>query len=55
MIGKEPSFTKSEYFVAEPGNWHLKAGAPDEVVKEFERFMRDLEPAEPEAPVLLSE
>ena len=41
MIGKEPNFTKSPYFVDEPGNWHLKPGAPDEVVKEFNEFMED--------------
>jgi hypothetical protein len=39
MAGKEPGFMKSEYFIAEPGNWHLKPGAPEEVRREFEEFM----------------
>lgn len=41
MAGKEPRFTKSPYFVDEPGNWHLKPGAPDDIVQEFEEFMAD--------------
>lgn len=32
-------FTKSPYFVPEEDNWHLKEGAPEEVVKEFEEYM----------------
>lgn len=32
-------FTDSPYFVPEDGNWHLKEGAPEEVVKEFEEYM----------------
>lgn len=39
MAGKRPSFLDSKYFVGEPGNWHLKEGAPEEVVKEFNEFM----------------
>lgn len=35
-----PSFFDSPYFVAEPDNWHLKEGAPEEIVKEFEEYMR---------------
>lgn len=34
-----PKFFNSEYFVAEYGNWHLLPGAPEEVVKEFEKYM----------------
>ena len=34
-----PKFFTSEWFVDEPGNWHLKEGAPEEIVKEFEAFM----------------
>ncbi|NHM31081.1 hypothetical protein [Neobacillus terrae] len=38
----EPEFTKSPYFVDEPGNWHLKPGAPPEVKEEFENYMQNL-------------
>lgn len=41
MSGTEPRFTKSPYFVDEPGNWHLKPGAPEDIVQEFEEFMAD--------------
>ena len=36
-----PSFFTSEWFVPEVDNWHLKDGAPPEVVKEFEAYMKD--------------
>lgn len=49
MIGPRPAFIDSPYFVAEPGNWHLKPGAPPEVVAEFEEFMQD--EAELDAPL----
>ena len=39
MIGERPDFIDSPYFVMEIGNWHLKDGAPEEVVEEFNRFM----------------
>ena len=39
MIADIPKFYDSPYFVDEPGNWHLKPGAPEEVVKEFQSFM----------------
>lgn len=35
-----PKFFDSPYFVDEPGNWHLKPGAPAEVVKEFNDYMK---------------
>ncbi len=35
-----PKFVDSPYFVAEPGNWHLLPGAPEDVVAEFEAFMQ---------------
>lgn len=38
-----PEFTKSPYFVDEPGNWHLKPDAPKEMQREFERYMNDLQ------------
>lgn len=40
-----PKFTNSPYFVPEPDNWHLKDGAPADVRKEFEEFMREQEEA----------
>jgi hypothetical protein len=36
----KPSFFDSEYFVPEVDNWHLKDGAPPEVVEEFEEYMK---------------
>lgn len=36
-----PKFMDSPYFVDEPGNWHLKPGAPPEVVEEFEQYMKN--------------
>lgn len=39
MIGAKPKFIDSPYFVGEPYNWHLKPGAPKEVVDEFEAYM----------------
>lgn len=35
-----PKFMKSEYFVDEVDNWHLKDGAPEEVKKEFDEYMK---------------
>ena len=42
MIGSRPKFMDSPYFVMEEDNWHLKEGAPAEVVKEFNEFMQEL-------------
>lgn len=39
MIGSRPNFMDSPYFVMEEDNWHLKDGAPAEVVKEFNEYM----------------
>lgn len=39
MIGSRPNFMDSPYFVMEEDNWHLKDGAPADVVKEFNEFM----------------
>lgn len=39
MVSK-PEFVDSPYFVPETDNWHLKPGAPKEVVEEFEKFMK---------------
>jgi hypothetical protein len=38
-----PKFTKSPYFVDEPGNWHLKAGASKEMQNELNNYLSDLE------------
>lgn len=34
---------KSPYFVDEPGNWHLKKGAPKELQEELEDYLQSLE------------
>lgn len=36
-----PNFFTSPYFVPEVGNWHLKPGAPKEVVDEFNDYMKN--------------
>jgi len=41
MIGSEPNFASSEYFVDDKDNWHLLDGAPAEIVKEFNEFMNE--------------
>jgi hypothetical protein len=38
-----PEFTKSPYFVDEPGNWHLKPGAPKELQAELDSYLSNLE------------
>ena len=43
MIMEAPKFFDSPYFVDEPGNWHLKPGAPPDVVEEFTKYMKALE------------
>lgn len=40
MSSVSMKFTESEYFVAENDNWHLKEGAPEDVKKEFEEYMK---------------
>lgn len=40
MSTAKPNFVDSPYFVPEQDNWHLKDGAPEEVVEEFEEYMR---------------
>jgi hypothetical protein len=42
MPRKRPQFTKSPFFIDEPGNWHLKPGAPVEIQEEFENYMSSL-------------
>lgn len=39
MIGVRPRFMDSPFFVMEEDNWHLKEGAPEDVVKEFNDYM----------------
>ena len=43
-----PEFFKSEWFVPETDNWHLKPGAPKEIVDEFNAYMKAQEKAEKE-------
>lgn len=43
MIGPQPKFMESPYFVEEPGNWHLLPGAPDDVVREFQEFITTMD------------
>ncbi|EIJ78233.1 hypothetical protein PB1_11754 [Bacillus methanolicus PB1] len=43
MPRKRPEFMNSPYFVDEPGNWHLKPGAPKAMQKEFSAYMQSLE------------
>ena len=50
MIGSKPKFMDSPYFVMEFGNWHLKDGAPADVVKEFNDYMNQ-DKLEEEKPV----
>lgn len=38
MTGPCPKFVDSDFFVEEFNNWHLKEGAPQEVVEEFEAW-----------------
>lgn len=42
MIGLEPKFLSSPYFVGERFNWHLKPGAPKDIVDEFNAYMEAL-------------
>lgn len=41
MSVRKPNFVDSPYFVAEEDNWHLKPGAPEEVQREFDKFMQE--------------
>lgn len=50
MIGPKPDFFDSPYFVDDEDNWHLEPGAPEEIVREFNEYMR-LNPHQKEAPV----
>ena len=38
MDETEWEFMKSPWFVPEVDNWHLKDGAPADIVKEFEEY-----------------
>lgn len=38
-----PEFTKSPYFVDEPGNWHLKPGASEDLQIELKNYLNSLE------------
>lgn len=39
MSSRQPKFVDSKFFVAEPGNWHLKPGAPEAVQMELAEFL----------------
>ena len=41
MTTERPKFFDSPYFVMEEDNWHLKEGAPDDVVKDFNEYMKE--------------
>lgn len=43
---RRPDFVDSPFFVDDPGNWHLKPGAPADVVKEFNEFLEVMALAE---------
>ena len=47
MIGPQPKFFDSPFFVMEEDNWHLLPGAPKEVIDEFKEYMQDDELTEP--------
>ena len=38
MSMRAPSFIDSPYFVVDDAGWHLKEGAPEQVVKEFNEY-----------------
>ena len=40
MIVQAPSFIDSKYLIIDERGWRLKAGAPDELIKEFKEFMK---------------
>ena len=40
MSVRYPNFIFSPYFVPEPDNWHLKDGAPQDVIDEFNEYMK---------------
>ena len=46
MMGSRPDFLDSPFFVMEEDNWHLLPGAPEEVVKEFNEYMKDINKVE---------
>ena len=41
MSVQRPDFVDSPFFVMEEDNWHLKPGAPQEVQREFDAFMKN--------------
>lgn len=46
MMGARPDFIDSSFFVMEEDNWHLLPGAPEEVIKEFNDYMKDINKTE---------
>lgn len=43
MMLTMPSFWNSPFFIPEVDNWHLTDDAPEEIKKEFEEYMKNLE------------
>jgi hypothetical protein len=43
MTRMRPKFMDSPYFVDEPGNWHLKSDAPEDLQEEFDEYMQSIE------------
>lgn len=52
MSTERPGFIDSPFFVGDPGNWHMKPGAPESTVREFNRYMEQLEPKPIETPTI---
>lgn len=47
-----PIFFYSPYFVPEEDHWHLKPGAPDDVQKAFDEYMKQDREAEKDGLIL---
>lgn len=41
MIGTEPIFFKSEYFVMEMDNFHVRVDSPKEIVEAMRKYRKD--------------
>ena len=41
MVGAMPKFYNTEWFVGEEDNWHLKEGAPADLVEEMREFRKE--------------
>lgn len=43
MSCTQPMFMLSPYFIEDEKGWHLKPGAPQDVIDDYEEFMREEE------------